>query len=137
MAESEETEIPDNDAEWRERLDEQTYRILREGGTEPAFSGEYLDLDEAGQFRCAGCGTVLFRTDEKFESGSGWPSFWDAVDPDRIATRPDHSHGRERVEILCANCDGHLGHVFDDGPEPTGKRYCVNSAALEFEADEE
>ena len=130
-----EKDLPTSDEEWRERLTDEEYRILREAGTEPAFSGDYLDLKEDGIFRCAGCGLALFTTEEKFESGSGWPSFWDALDNDRIATRPDHSHGMERIEILCARCDGHLGHVFDDGPNPTGKRYCVNSVSIEFDPE--
>ena len=136
MSSEQTDELPETEDEWRERLDEETYRVLREGGTEPAFSGEYVDVDSAGTFRCAGCHADLFTSDTKFHSGSGWPSFWAAVDEDRITTHPDHSHGMQRTEIRCARCDGHLGHVFDDGPEPTGKRYCVNSAALSFVRDE-
>lgn len=135
MSHEELDELPATEDEWRDHLDEETYRILREGGTEPAFSGEYVDVDEAGTFRCAGCGTVLFTTETKFHSGSGWPSFWAAVDDDRITTHDDRSHGMQRIEIRCARCEGHLGHVFDDGPEPTGKRFCVNSAALAFESE--
>lgn len=133
---SQQSDVPDTEEEWRERLSEEEYQILREGGTEPAFSGELLDIKESGTFRCRGCGTPLFDADAKFESGSGWPSFWDALGEDRIETRPDHSHGMNRIEILCATCGGHLGHVFEDGPDPTGKRYCVNSLSLEFDADE-
>ena len=128
-----ETGKPRTEAEWREVLSPEEFRILRQAGTEPAFSGDYLDLDEQGIFRCAGCETPLFSTEAKFKSGSGWPSFWDAIDGERIETRPDHSHGMQRVEIICARCDGHLGHLFDDGPDPTGKRYCVNSVSLDFE----
>ncbi|MFB6114310.1 MAG: peptide-methionine (R)-S-oxide reductase MsrB [Halodesulfurarchaeum sp.] len=124
--------------EWRSVLSEDEYRILRERGTEPKFSGELLNVDESGVFRCAGCGEVLFTTEEKFDSNSGWPSFYDVVDAGSVETRIDDRHGMERIEVLCGTCGGHLGHVFDDGPEPTGKRYCINSVALEFApADEE
>lgn len=134
---SQRPELPDDEDEWRERLSDEEYRILREGGTEPAFSGDLLDADGEGVFTCRGCGTALFDADTKFKSGSGWPSFWDALDDDRIETRPDYSHGMERIEIRCATCGGHLGHLFDDGPDPTGKRYCVNSASLTFEPETE
>jgi peptide-methionine (R)-S-oxide reductase len=127
--------IPDSEAEWRERLTDEEYEILRERGTEPRFSGEYLDVDEDGIFRCAGCGAELFDSDTKFGSGTGWPSFFDA-ETDAVRTETDTRHGMSRVEVLCAACDGHLGHVFDDGPEPTGKRYCINSVALDFDPDE-
>ncbi len=133
---SEQRDVPDDADEWRERLSEEEYQILREGGTEPAFSGDLLDVKDDGTFRCRGCGTALFDSETKFESGSGWPSFWDALEDDRIETRPDHSHGMTRTEIVCATCGGHLGHLFEDGPEPTGQRYCVNSASLEFDPGE-
>ncbi|ELZ05339.1 methionine-R-sulfoxide reductase [Natrialba chahannaoensis JCM 10990] len=120
------------DAEWRAELDEEEYRILREAGTEAPFSGEYVDHKADGSYECAGCGAELFDGDTKYDSGCGWPSFYD-VDDDRIETRLDTSHGMQRTEVLCANCGGHLGHVFEDGPEPTGKRYCINSVALDFE----
>ncbi|MFB6184080.1 MAG: peptide-methionine (R)-S-oxide reductase MsrB [Haloarculaceae archaeon] len=136
MSDTETDDVPDTDAEWRERLTDEEYRILRERGTEPKFSGEYLDVDDEGTFRCAGCGAALFSTDEKFESGTGWPSFWDVVGEGAVETRPDTRHGMTRVEVVCARCGGHLGHVFDDGPEPTGKRYCINSAALDFAPEE-
>jgi len=128
-------ELPTSDSEWRERLSEEEYEILRERGTEPKFSGEYLDVHEDGTFRCAGCGAPLFDSETKFDSGSGWPSFSDA-DEEAVETQTDTRHGMRRVEVLCRNCGGHLGHVFDDGPEPTGKRYCINSAALDFDAEE-
>ncbi|WP_255191208.1 peptide-methionine (R)-S-oxide reductase MsrB [Natronobeatus ordinarius] len=125
-------ELPATEAEWRERLSEEEYRILREAGTEPPFSGEYVDHEDDGTYTCAGCGATLFDAGTKFESGCGWPSFYD-TDDDRIETRTDTSHGMVRTEVLCGNCGGHLGHVFEDGPEPTGLRYCINSVALEFE----
>lgn len=132
--ESRDYEVEKSDEEWRAVLDDEAYEITRKGGTEPPFSGEYNDHDKEGVYRCVGCGAELFDSETKFKSGSGWPSFFDAVDSDRIETRPDHSGGRVRTEILCARCGSHLGHVFEDGPEPTGQRYCVNSAALDFES---
>lgn len=123
---------PASDAEWREKLSEEAYRVLREGGTERPFSGEYVDRFEDGSYRCAGCGTELFSSETKFEHGCGWPSFSDAKDG-AVEFREDTSHGMNRTEVLCGECGGHLGHVFEDGPEPTGERYCINSAALEFD----
>ena len=134
MSDSPSDSVPASDDEWRDVLTEEEYHILRERGTEPKFSGEYLDVDEDGVFRCSGCGAALFDSETKFDSGSGWPSFFDA-DEDAVETRTDTRHGMQRIEVLCRNCGGHLGHVFDDGPEPTGKRYCINSAALDFDSE--
>jgi peptide-methionine (R)-S-oxide reductase len=123
-----------SDDEWRERLSEEEYRILRERGTEPKFSGDFLDRSDDGTYTCAGCGAALFDADTKFDSGSGWPSFYDAVEG-AVTLETDTRHGMRRTEVLCARCGGHLGHVFEDGPEPTGERYCINSVALDFESD--
>ena len=135
MSETEDESRPATDDEWRERLTDEQYEILRERGTEPPNSSELLDVDDDGIFRCAGCDAVLFETDEKFESGTGWPSFWDIAEEGTVESRRDESHGMVRTEVVCANCDGHLGHVFDDGPEPTGKRYCINGCALDFDSE--
>lgn len=127
--------IRKTEEEWRAELTPDQYRILREKGTEPPFTGEYLDEKTPGTYRCAGCGTPLFRSDTKYDSGSGWPSFYAPIDEANVRTEEDRSHGMRRTEIMCANCEAHLGHVFPDGPRPTGARYCVNSASLKLDPE--
>ncbi len=125
-------EVAKTDAQWREQLSPEQYRVLREKGTEPAFAGRYHDSKAEGTYTCAGCGTELFRSDTKFDSGTGWPSFWAPADQGNVAEESDISLGMKRTEVMCSQCGGHLGHVFEDGPEPTGLRYCINSVSLDF-----
>ena len=124
-----------SEREWREKLNPEQYRILREKGTEPAFSGCYWNHKGLGQYHCAACGYSLFSSKTKYESGSGWPSFWQPIDEMRIDKETDSSHGMMRIEVLCRGCGSHLGHVFNDGPAPTGQRYCINSASLTFQEE--
>ena len=121
------------EAEWRSELTPEQYAVCRQKGTERAFSGEYYDCKEPGVYRCACCGSELFRSETKYESGTGWPSFYQPISPDAVRTEADGSHGMVRTEVVCANCDAHLGHVFSDGPAPTGQRFCMNSVALKLE----
>ena len=125
--------IEKSDAEWRAELSPEQYRILRQHGTEVAFTGAYWNNHRAGEYRCAGCGQPLFTSDKKFDSGTGWPSFTAPISPEVISEHQDVTHGMRRVEVRCARCESHLGHVFPDGPGPEGLRYCINSASLDFE----
>ena len=123
--------------EWRRELTPEQFAVCREKGTERAFTGRYWDHHEAGAYRCAACGAELFDSATKFDSGSGWPSFWQPIDESQIETEDDTSHGMRRTEVMCAACGAHLGHVFPDGPRPTGLRYCINSVSLDFDRKKE
>jgi methionine-R-sulfoxide reductase len=133
---SKEDALPSTESEWQEILTDEQYEILRERGTEPRFGGPNIEPDDDGQYRCAGCNAPLFDNETKFDSGTGWPSFFDANE-EVVETQVDTRHGMERIEVLCSRCGGHLGHVFEDGPEPTGQRYCINAVALDHDTDQE
>ena len=132
---TEHTHLNVSNAEWKKILPADVYKIAREKGTEWAFSGKYWNADARGTYYCAVCGNPLFRSDAKFASSCGWPSFFESIKPDSVKYIPDNTHGMRRTEVTCGRCDSHLGHIFDDGPAPTGERFCMNSLVLDFEAE--
>ncbi|MEP4377870.1 MAG: peptide-methionine (R)-S-oxide reductase MsrB [Alphaproteobacteria bacterium] len=136
MSSDGDSKIAKTDEEWRQELTPEQYQIARQAGTEPPFTGKYHDSKAPGTFHCVCCDTPLFNAGEKFDSGTGWPSFWQPVSADAVETKVDRAHGMVRNEVVCARCDAHLGHVFPDGPPPTGLRYCMNSASLDLKSDE-
>jgi peptide-methionine (R)-S-oxide reductase len=128
------SEVTRTDEEWRETLSPEQYEVLRKKGTERPFTGKYVHVKDDGMYRCAACGAELFKSDAKFDSGTGWPSFYEPANRENVELHEDRSHGMVRTEVTCKKCGGHLGHVFEDGPNPTGLRYCINSCALDFDA---
>ncbi len=128
--------VTKTEEEWKEILTPEEFRVLRQAGTERAFTGEYTDTKKEGTYECAGCGFELFSSENKYHSGCGWPSFWGELESASIVQKEDNSHGMRRVELLCSNCGGHLGHIFNDGPPPSGKRYCINSVSMKFKPKE-
>ena len=137
MSDTDQTfDVVKTDEEWRKELSPERYTILRKAGTEPAFTGAYTDTEDPGVYKCAACGNPLFRSETKYHSGSGWPSFWEPITPDAVVTKTDRSHFMVRTEVVCGRCGSHLGHVFNDGPQPSGQRFCMNSLSLDLDMDE-